>query len=82
MITRTVTTTYSETKMIKIYCPDWEWCAQGFRPETIKGHVFVEEPYDPTKNYDEIYEQAKAEAEANIRDWSYSHDVRKEIYWR
>ena len=82
MVTRTVTRTVREVKMIKIYCPDWTFCAQGFCAETIKGHVFLDEPYDNAKDYDEIFRQARAEAKANVRDLSYSEDVHMNIYWK
>ena len=80
--TRTIRKTIHEIRMVKIYCPDWTFCAQGFCAEEIKGHVFLDEPYDETKDYDEIFRQAKAEAEANFRDWSYDKDVRMDFYWK
>ena len=83
MITRTRMVVADEVKMIKIYCPDWTLYSQGFLPEEIKGHVFIDEVFDEAKDYNEIFEKAKIEREENwCEAWAYAKDVEMKIYWK
>lgn len=81
MITRTCT--LREVRMIKIYCPNWTWDAQGFCADEIKGHVFLDEPWEIGKNYNKIFEEAKRIREEKMHDFpSFMEDVKMEIYWK
>lgn len=81
MITRTKITTETQEKMIKIHCPDWVY-SYGMYHENYRGYVFLDEPFNPIKDYDKLFMYAQQIAKMNERRNEFFKKVKVEIYWK